>query len=344
MSRPPTRVAVLGCGQIARAMHLPALEALPEAEVVAVAEADPARRAEVAAEFPSATPYGDVESLLERSDAEAVVVCLPTALHAEAALAAFDAERHVYLEKPIALDASQGRCVVDAAWRAGRVGRTGFNFRYNTQVEAARAALRSGRLGDVVAVQTAFSVHPGGREGWRAAQGQGGDVLFDLASHHVDLVRFVTGDEVVRVAASVQSRQAEADHATLTMTLASGVRVQTFVSHGSADVFRLDVYGTAGRVTIDRTGAPEAEVTAATFEGARAARIRRSLGRLRPQYLLRSPGHVPSFGRALGAFLGAVRGEADATGATLGDGLASLVVIEAAAEAARSGTEVEVSP
>ena len=335
-----TRVAVLGCGQIARAVHLPALRSLPEADVVAFAEADAARRQEVAAELPGATPFVDVESLLAQSDAEAVVICLPTALHAEAAVAAFEAGRHVYLEKPIGLDLKEGCRVAEAGARSGCVGRVGFNFRFNSQVEAARAALRAGRLGDVVAVQTVFSVHPGGRQGWRAAQGQGGDVLLDLASHHVDLVRFLLGDEVSRVSASVRSLHAEADHATLSMTLASGVQVQTFVSHGSVDAFQLALYGTAGRILVDRTGAPGVEITEATFDGARARRIRRSVERVDPRYLLRSPGHVPSFGRALGAFLGAVRSEPDPVGATLEDGLASLNVVAAATEAARSGAEV----
>ncbi|WP_420455810.1 Gfo/Idh/MocA family protein [Rubrivirga sp.] len=334
-----TRIGLIGCGHIAQVAHLPALRRLPGVEVVAVA--DPGAGA-IAAET-GAAQFADAEALLAGSDAEAVVIATPTATHADLAVAAFAAGRHVYLEKPIALDVADGRRVVEARRRAGTVGRVGFNFRFNSQVEAARAALAEGRVGEVVAVRTVFSVPPQERAGWRGVPGQGGHVLLDVASHHVDLVRHLLADEVVRAFATTRSLRAEADHATLALETAGGVGVQTFVSLGSADEFRLDVYGTAGRLTVDRTGAPDAEITEATFDRARARRIRRALGHLDPRFLLRSPGHAPSFERALGAFVGAVRGERT-PGATLDDGLATLAVVEAALDSARTGRPVDVTP
>ena len=84
----PLRLGVIGCGQIARAIHLPVLRRIPEARIVALAEPVDASRAAAAALAPGATAYPDYRELLNAGGLDAVVICAPPHLHAPSAIAA----------------------------------------------------------------------------------------------------------------------------------------------------------------------------------------------------------------------------------------------------------------
>jgi len=96
MSR--VRVGLIGCGTIARLAHLGALQQIPDAELIAIAEMDPKRREEAASAAAGVKTVPDYNDLLDLDTVEAVVICLPTSLHAEAAIAAIRKGKHVYLE------------------------------------------------------------------------------------------------------------------------------------------------------------------------------------------------------------------------------------------------------
>lgn len=89
-------------------------------------------------------------------EVEAVVICLPPALHAEYAIAAFQAGKHVYLEKPIATNLLDARAVVEAWRKAGTVGMMGFNYCFNGLYQSAKQYVRSGPLGDLVPSERCF--------------------------------------------------------------------------------------------------------------------------------------------------------------------------------------------
>src|SRR5438067_819851 len=81
-----------------------------------------------------------------------------------------------------------------------------------------------------LAVRSVFTTPPGRMPEWRQRRASGGGALLDLASHHVDLVRFWFNQQVVEVRGSVRSERAEADTATLELRLANGLQVQSFFS------------------------------------------------------------------------------------------------------------------
>lgn len=336
---PPLRIGLLGCGQIARAVHLPVLRGLASVRVAALAESNEAALAAAGAVVPEAARFPDFQSLISAGEVDAVVICLPPHLHAASSIAAFDAGLHVYLEKPLAPSAAEGTRVIDAWRRAGTVGMIGFNFRFHPQIELIRRHLRAGEIGTVLGVRSVFSILPHQIPEWKRTRALGGGVLLDLASHHVDLVHHLLGDPVVRAYASVRSIDAEGDHAALQLELASGASVQTFVSLGTADEHRIELLGTTGKLVMDRTELTRPEHVAATLRGARVKRVRRALAALEPARLLRSPGAEPSFAAALGAFAIAASGGAF-TGPDLVDGARCLAVIEAAERAASTGVAV----
>jgi predicted dehydrogenase len=325
----PLRLGVIGCGQIARAIHLPVLRRIPEARVVALAEPVDASRAAAEAMAPGAAAYSDYRELLNAGGLDAVVICAPPHLHAPSAIAAFDAGLHVYLEKPLAPSLADAEPAVQAWQRARTIGMIGFNFRFHPQIARIRERLRDGAIGDPLAVRAVFSILPHELPEWKRTRRTGGGVLLDLASHHVDLVHHLLGADVTRVYASTRSLRGEDDHAAVQLELASGVIAQLFVSLGTVDENRLEIVGTEGKLVMDRTELIRPEHVPASQRGARARRLTRALLALEPRRVLRSPGAEPSFAAALSAFVWSASGNAFG-GPDLLDGVRNLAVIEAA--------------
>jgi len=330
------RVGLLGCGRIARGVHLPLLQRMPGAKLTAIAESDAGSRAAASASAPGAAVFEDYRELIARAAVDAVIICLPPHLHADSAITAFEAGLHVYLEKPLAPSLAEGERVI-AAWRvAGTVGMIGFNFRFHPQAREIRQRLRSGAIGKPLAVRSVFSILPHAIPDWKRERATGGGALLDLASHHVDLAYYLLGAPVVRAFAGVRSLEGEGDHAALQLELESGISMQTFVSLGAVEEHRMEIVGTGGKLVLDRTELLRPAFVPATLRGARVQRLRRAVAALDPRLLLRSPGAELSFSSALHAFVRGATG-GTATQPDLADGARSLAVIEAAERSAASG-------
>lgn len=337
----PVRVMLWGCGRIARMFHLRHLANHPDVSVVAVADAMEENRAGAAALAPGATVVGDYRETLGM-DAEAVVVCLPPALHADSAVDAFQAGYAVYLEKPLALDAESGHRAVEAWREAGSVGVMGYNFRFHPRFADLRDRLPG--IGPLRAVQSRFTSPGRTLPSWKRTRAAGGGVLLDLGSHHADLARHLFGLEPRRVWGFEESREVEADNAVLSVELDGGVLMQTTLSMNSVQGHRWDVFGAEGRLGVDLGRPLRLEVQDNSWAGARVKRIRERIQGLSPRELLVRPGWEPSFDSSLDAFVAAVRsGVPDPRAASLSDGMASLRVILAAEEAARTGRVQEVA-
>jgi predicted dehydrogenase len=333
----PARIGVIGCGRIAQLIHLPVLARQPGARIVALADPDAASRAAAARLAPLATLYADHERLLEDADVEAVVVAAPNALHAPVAVAAFELGRHVYLEKPIACTLDDARRVV-AAWRnAGRVGMAGFAFRFAAAYRDARARLAHGEIGEVVAVRTVFCSKRRELPEWKRRRSDGGGVLLDLASHHIDAIPFLLDDPLAAVSASVRSIATEDDTASVTMRTASGVMVQGTFSSAGIDRHRVEILGDRGGLLID----PWASDRATPLDGGAAGRVDRLRDALSPRRVLHRPDYHAPFRDAFAAFLAAVASGGAPT-PDLADGLRCLAAVEAAERAAASGREQTV--
>ncbi|WP_420455811.1 Gfo/Idh/MocA family protein [Rubrivirga sp.] len=341
----PLRVGLVGCGHLAREVHLPVLASLPGVEVVALADPDAGARASAARLAPTAALYETHAALLDAADLDAVLACPPTAAHADVACDVLVAGRALYLEKPIATTLDDAERVVEA-WRAAGVPTMmGFNYRLNPLYADLRRRLRAGEVGEVVAVRTTFSSRVGGG-GWRGQRGAGGGVLLEIASHHVDLVRHLLDDEVAEVAAGLWSRRSDDDTATLDLRMASGVPVQTFCSLSAVEDDRVEVIGERGVLRVSRYASLAVERVGADAGGAVpsvAGHVARSV-RAAP-YLFekrKAPWGEPSYRLALGRFVEAARsGEAVAPDPT--DGARCLAVLLAADASAREGRLVAVA-
>ncbi len=326
------RVGLVGCGTIARAVHLRVLQDLPGVQVTAIADTVADNLDAARSLAAGAAAFTDFRALIDSGGVDAVVICLPTALHAPAAVAALSAGQHVYCEKPIATSMSDAASVL-AAWRvSGRVGMAGFNFRYHPQITGMRRRVRAGDIGTVVGMQCTFAVAPHALPDWKRRRDSGGGALLDLASHHVDLAHFLLDTDTAGAIASVRSLGSEHEHASLQLRMMDDTMVQAFVSLASAERHHIEVIGTTGRLVFDRTELARTQLWRADLSGARLHRLRRAVTALDPFVLLRSPGHEVSFRRSLAAFVGAIRGDIDheRIRPDLLDGAKSLAVIDAA--------------
>jgi predicted dehydrogenase len=337
----PLRVGLIGCGRIAQFFHLRILAGAPGGRLVAVADAEPSLLASARKRADGATGFADYRDLLASAEVDAVVICLPTGMHAAAAIEALDAGKHVYLEKPVAINLDEGQRVLDAWRRSGKIGMTGFNFRFHPLHRRVKQMLQSGAIGRVGCVRSTFCASPRPMPQWKQRRADGGGVLLDLASHHIDLARFFFDREVETVHASVQSIRSEQDTATVKLQLTDGPVVQSTHSMIVDDVDGWEFYGEGKRLILDRyAGRVEVLQHDRPRKGPGAAVNAASQSLTAVKNALRPPGE-PSFREALHAFIDATR-----TGKPiepdLATGYRSLQVVDAAERSAESGTVIRL--
>jgi 1,5-anhydro-D-fructose reductase (1,5-anhydro-D-mannitol-forming) len=192
--------ALVGASDIAATQVLPALRQLGHEPVVVVGS-DGERTARYA--IRNGVGYGttSIEEALG-AGVDAVYVSTTNERHAAGVHAAVGAGCHVLCEKPLAPSLDQARAMVDAAAGAGVVMATNHHLRNSPVIRALRGLVADGTLGRVLGVRVAHTnLLPERLRGWRLGSEAGAGVVLDLTVHDVDTVRFVTGMEVLEVAA-----------------------------------------------------------------------------------------------------------------------------------------------
>ena len=318
------RCGVIGCGVIAYWTHLRLIPKLAGATLVAAADPDPAAR-ERARQLTGLAIDSDAAALLARPDVDAVVISSPTGLHAELAIAAARAGKHIYLEKPVAINAPSLLLVEDAVREAGVRFATGFNRRHHPLFVEARQLLDAGVIGPVRAVFSSFCEPIAGdaMPEWKRRRRTGGGALLDLGCHHVDLLRWFLHAEVTASEGRIASLSSEHDDAWLRLQFSSGAEASSYFSFraGRADFF--EFLGETGTLRVDRHRASlTPRLSRRHGYGVRSGWVfgGRDLWAWRLLRLAR-PSYDPSYRGALQAF---VNGESLAT---LEDGRRSLEAI-----------------
>jgi UDP-N-acetylglucosamine 3-dehydrogenase len=190
------RIGIIGLGVMGR-NHARILEDLDEAELVAVC--DPSDEAIGWAKKHHLKGYRTHQELFERERLDAVTVAVPTRFHLEVGLAALECGLHVLMEKPIATDLDEARQLVGASTQHGAVLAVGHVERFNPAVRELKRRLDSGEVGRV------FQVHSR-RQGPFPSRIRDVGAVIDLATHDLDVMRYLLGVEVVRVYAETERR------------------------------------------------------------------------------------------------------------------------------------------
>jgi len=204
------KVGIIGCGKIAQVRHIPEYQNNPYAEVAALYDVNSDRARELA-EKCGAKAYDTVEALLADQEIEAVSICAANYAHAELAIKALRAGKHVLCEKPMAMNLPDCEEMVAVAKETGRFLMIGHNQRLAAAHAKARKLVEEGVIGEILNFRTTFG--HGGPEFW--AIGSGKNVWFfdkkltvmgvmaDLGVHKTDLIQFLTGHKVVKATAKL---------------------------------------------------------------------------------------------------------------------------------------------
>lgn len=212
----PVRAALVGYGYWGRnlARNIAAAATL---DLVAIADADPGSREAAAAAFRGIDVYADYQDVLERADIEAVVIATPAVRHAQVALSALDADRHVFVEKPLATSTEDCELLVKHADRRRRTLMVGHTFLYATPVRRLREYIDNGELG---AVKYLYSQ--------RLSLGKirrDCNALWNFGPHDISIMLYLLDDRPVEVSARSYSFIGEGidDVCFASMTFGSGI-------------------------------------------------------------------------------------------------------------------------
>ena len=172
------------------------LAAVPELEMLADIDAEAAARSAASLGFNRST--GDWKALVKDAAVDIVAITTPNALHKPMSLAAIDAGKHVYCEKPLATTAEDARAMAEAAEAAGVVTMVGFNYLKNPMIGLAREIVASGEIGEITGFRGIhaedFMGDPAIPYSWRCDPAQAGGALADIGSHIISMARFLVGD------------------------------------------------------------------------------------------------------------------------------------------------------
>lgn len=343
----PVRIGMIGCGSVARERHLPALQSLPDARVVAVADNHSDRLNQVADQFQIPARSTDFRSLLKDPSIDAVGVCVPVQLHVEVALAALEAGKHLFIEKPLSLDLAEIDRLIETASHSSSKVIVGFNLRRHRLLREAREIIRSGRLGRLELIRSTLTSNHLTVPEWRAKRESGGGALIEMAVHHFDLWRFLLGTEVDEVFALTRSSEWDDETATVSARMTDGMIAVVELCERTSNNNTVEVNGRSGRVRVDCYRFDGLEYSpAANVPGdmrARLSRIAYALRELPPAVLKRRGGdYIATYGQEWQHFIDSINDDTPVE-CTLEDGRRATQILLASLESAARGQPVKVA-
>lgn len=185
-------IGIIGTGQVATTRHLPAYARLQDegkVRLVALCDVGEDKVQAAAEKFSVPLAFTDYRELLALEDIEAVVVCTTNYLHKQPVLDAFAAGKHVFCEKPLALNAAEGAEMVSAGRAAGKQFQVGYNLRFGPGAQAVRRFIEGGRLGEIYHARAQALRRRGipSHGAFTDKSKQGGGPLIDIGAHVLDL-------------------------------------------------------------------------------------------------------------------------------------------------------------
>src|SRR5512141_87962 len=240
-----TRVAVIGTGSMGR-NHARVYWEMPNVKLVGVADINRSTVESIAARY-NTNGYTDFRQMVDEQRPDAVTIVVPTSCHLEVALEVIRRGIHLLVEKPIAFNVAEGRQMIAAAEEAGVNLSVGHIERFNPAVIALKEHLANQELGRVFQVD----VH---REGPLPMRISDVGVVIDLAVHDLDIIRYVTQAEIVRIYAETQCglhsqhedlmsglvRLSDGTVGTLLINWITPTKIREFYATGERGMFKVD--------------------------------------------------------------------------------------------------------
>lgn len=320
MSPPLVHLALIGCGRAAQRLHLPALLASKEAQLVAVVDTHAERRAALAAEVPRCQAFDSVDELLHSVRVDGVIVATPVPTHTVVARCVLRADVPVLMEKPLAACLADAQSLEDDLRSSRGWVMMAFNRRHWAPAIQLRRIVREGHVNDVASVDAILRIDP---HDWGPLE-ECSDALDDVCCHQLDLLRYVFGREIQTVSA----RWLGETEIEVEVAFEGGMVARCVAGHGApfreeTVVHFHDVTYTVrvGSKYVDRRGAWRWRTAVDGW----SQRVRTILGPT-----------LSSYDRQLAAFCAALRADR-APSPDVADGMAVLRAVEAARRSAADG-------
>jgi xylose dehydrogenase (NAD/NADP) len=331
MSGPrPLRLGVLGAANIVRAFAAGCAPS-SEVEIAAVASRGLDKAQAFAAETGIARAHGSYEALLQDPDLDAIYIPLPNAMHAEWAIRAVEAGKHVLCEKPLAMNAGEARAMFAAAERQGVTLREAYPYMAQEQTAILRGWLAEGAIGEVRLIRSTFTVFFADPANIRLSPTLGGGALYDAGSYAASLVRLAAGRRPLRVHATSQRDANGVDLTTVaTLEFDGGLVAQLSCSFATAYHRHASIAGDKGIIETNYLNHPPAG-------GPAVLQIRRGVPMTTPFEAVPIP-DGNGFRREAESFAKLLReGEGAWTGATPQDSIDIALTLDAIRASAASG-------
>ncbi len=330
------RYAVVGAGWISQEAFFPGAAQSGNSRVTAIVTGDPDKAEKLARfhDIPRVVPYAQYDALLATDEIDAVYVALPNSMHADYAIRAARAGKHVMVEKPLARTLGEAEAMIAAAEAAGVFLMTAYRLHNEPGTLALLEKIRQGAIGRPVLFQSVFGFQsdPGNH---RLKAEHWGGPLQDIGVYCVNAARHVFAEEPVEVIATLHRptddpRFTEVESSiAATLRFPSGGLAQFIASFGTAPIDSYRVIGTSGELELD---------PGYRFETATHLRLRRdgAVEETAFERVDQFAGQIAYFSDCVGT---GQPPEADGV-----EGLADMRVLLAIEEAARSGRSVALSP
>ena len=236
----------------------------PQVKLVGVCDIDPLLAEESAKTFGAQFTTTDFTELVERNDIDAIDIVTPNVAHAPIALAAMEAGKHVMCEKPLAMSYHQARDMARVAQDTGVKNGINFVYRHHPAAQYARYLIKQGYIGRIFQINAAymqgFLIDPEVPLVWRLQKVMTGTgVLGDLGSHIIDLVEWLTGQQIVSLVSDMQTfihqrplvdgsgvGQVDVDDSTTFNGGAMGTFVSSRYATARRNYQRIEIYGDQG--------------------------------------------------------------------------------------------------
>jgi len=193
------RVGIIGAGRIGKIHAANIVKNCENVELRAIADVYADKIMDFAKELGINNVYNDYMKILNDPEIDAVVICSPTNTHSKITIEAAEAGKHIFCEKPIDYDVDRINEALAAVKRAGVKFQVGFNRRFDHNFKKVRELVKNGEIGDVQIIKvTSRDPEPPSAEYAKVS----GGMFLDMTSHDFDMVRYLTGSEVVEVYAN----------------------------------------------------------------------------------------------------------------------------------------------
>ena len=249
------KVCIIGCGAVARRMHIPVFQSLPDVEVVSVVDNYEELAKDVSHEFGIGKYYTDYKKALNADDIDLVSICTPSFTHADMIIYAAKLGKNILVEKPLTVDLEEGKRALEAVKANGVQFCVVFNYRSVDVAQQVHKELQQSKIGRIVSmVGTAHTPFPSSWTSGRWLYHEGG-ALDDFGPHLIDMLLWLNPSRL-------ESVSAQGGDFTGGFNFISHIQVSMKFKDKSlalADIswlndsflFNFDVHGTAGRIACD---------------------------------------------------------------------------------------------